>query len=540
MALDPVSRTASNALDTNVQGSSFTPVTTDPYGFNSSELTRTASSSSFTAAAGPNLEVITPNSNIVQNRIVFSTVRGEARPSKTLTLRNTGSETLTISSLSLGDSLEKNNAVAGRVVDHQRAADFKVIDPRTGRAITQPINIAANQSLNLAVQFRPLRKASLTVADSPTHTLNGENYASLTINSNDADGPARVNLAGLNSTTYEGDNEVALAEVVRSFGFTTNIGSEDNKLGVTNTTFGDEVYSPYWVRADASKPVELMPIAVYSSRTTTPHDGVAFRYKNGTRDNFLYGLAGSDNDDNIPGSNDLSGGENQKLLPKILVNGVNKMPTSSDVDFNPNSPFALKRGDGSTDDNLNGAAKTRAWRIYPLKGANGVVVPNTWIASTDIGTNKGRNGDFQDDVYIFKNVRPERATTTSVSSLAASSPDLTFNTTSTSTPTQNTSTQLNRNVAPASIVSEPLSPISNTLKVTTTGVQSNDNTFSSPQDSEASKNTILTKLDGSQLLKQAQLSGTEAIAQDSKVSNVISNPLLKPLTSLPTGQNSIS
>lgn len=538
MALDPVSRTSSNALDTNVQGSSFTPVTTDPYGFNSSELTRTASSS-FTAAAGPNLQVITPNSNIVQNRMVFSTVRGQQdRPSKTLTLRNTGSETLTISSLSLGDSLEKNNAVAGRVVDHQRAADFRVLDPRTGRAITQPINIAANQSLNLAVQFRPQRTASLTVADSPTHTLNGENYASLTINSNDADGPARVNLAGLNAANYESDFEASLAEIVRSFGFTTNIGSEDNKLGVTNTTFGDEVYSPYWVRADASKPVELMPIAVYSSRTTTPHDGVAFRYKNGTKDNFLYGLAGSDNDDNIPGSNDQSGGENQKLLPKILVNGVNKMPTSSDVDFNPNSPFALKRGDGSTDDNQNGAAKTRAWRIYPLKGANGVVVPNTWIASTDIGTNKGRNGDFNDDVYIFKNVRPERSTTTSVSSLAASSPDLTFNTTSTNTPTTSSS-QLNRNATAVPIGSEPLSSMSNTLNLATTNGQSSNNTLTTPLDNQASKDTILIKLDGSQLLKQAFYSG-EAIAQDSKVSNVISNPLLKPLTSLPTGQNSIS
>lgn len=354
MALDPVSRTSSNALDTNIQGSSFTPVTTDPYGFNSSELSRTASSSSFAqiAAAGPNLEVITPNSNIVQNRIVFSTVRGEVRPSKTLTLRNTGSETLTISSLSLGSSLEQNNAVAGRLVDHQRAADFRVLDSRTGRTITQPINLAANQSINLAVQFRPQRKASLTAADSPTHTLNGENYASLTINSNDADGAVKVNLAGLNAASYESDFEASLAEIVRSFGFTTNIGSEDNKLGVTNTKFGDEVYSPYWVRADVSKPVELMPIAVYSSRTTTPHDGVAFRYKNGTKDNFLYGLAGSDNDDNIAGSNDQSGGENQKLLPKILVNGVNKMPTSADVDFNPTSPFALKRGDGSTDDNL--------------------------------------------------------------------------------------------------------------------------------------------------------------------------------------------
>lgn len=545
MALDPVSRTSSNALDTNVQGSSFTPIntTSDPYGFNSSDLNTSASSFTQTAAVGPNLQIITPNSNVVQNRMVFSTVRGQVRPSKTLTLRNTGNETLTISSLRLGDSLEKGNAVTGRLVDHQRAADFKVIDPRTGQPITQPINLAANQSINLPVQFRPQRTASLTVDDSPTHTLNGENYASLTINSNDADGPIKVNLAGLNAANYESDFEASLAEITRSFGFTTDIGSEDNKLGVTNTLFGDEVYSPYWVRADSTKPVELFPIAVYSSRTDTPHDGVSFRYKNATKDNFLYGLAGSLNDDNIAGSNDQSGGENQKLLPKILVNGVNTMPTSSMVDFSPSSPFVLKRGDGSTNDSQNGAAKTRAWRIYPLKGANGVVVPNTWLASTDIGTNVGRNGDFNDVVYIFKNARPEsRTASSSVSSLAASSSDLTFNTTSANTPT-NTSTQLNRNATAAPIVSEPLSSISNTLNLTTTNVQSSNNTLNTPLDNQASKDTILTKLDGSQLLRQAQFYAGEAIAQDSKVSNVISNPLLNSLTaltSLPTGQNSIS
>jgi hypothetical protein len=55
---------------------------------------------------------------------------------------------------------------------------------------------------------------------------------------------------------------------------------------------GDEVYSPYWVRANASAPVELFPIAVYSSPDTIPHDGVEFVPKGSSSGNFLYALPG--------------------------------------------------------------------------------------------------------------------------------------------------------------------------------------------------------------------------------------------------------
>ncbi len=510
MALDPFSPTSSTALDPNVSGASFTPAKTidNPYGFNSIELNKSASSFQI-AAAGANLQVITPNSDIVQNRIVFSTFKEQARLAKNLTLRNTGSEALTITSLSFGDSQEQQNAVAGRLADHQRGADFKFTN-----TVNLPITIAAGGSINLPVQFLPKRVATLTVADSPTHTNNGENYASLTITSNDPDQrTTKVNLAGFNADKVAGDFEASLAEVVRSFGWTTNIGSEDNRLGVSKTLFGDEVYSPYWMRADASKPVELLPIAVYSSPSDEAHDGVSFRAKAGSggRSGFLYSLAGRLQDDDLPGSNDFSGGENQKLIPKILVGGKNTTPTSRNVDFSPTSPFALERGDGSTDDNQNGPAKTRAWRIYPLLNANGVATPNTWIAATDIGTNVGRNGDFQDDVYLFKNARPEsRTLSASATSLVSGSSDLIFNSNKThpstltdqDSQTISTSTQFNKsNSYPPTTSYQPsglnIAPTSiDTPNTNTVGI--NNNTFvnglQSNFDSKVNKATLLTKL----------------------------------------------
>lgn len=497
MALDPFSTNSSTALDSNFQGASFNPVDTaeNPYGFDATTLN--ISSSSQIAAAGPNLQVITPNSDVVQNRMVFSTFNEQARLSKNLTLRNTGNQTLKITGLRFGDSQEKNNAVAGRLADHERGEDFKYTGDST-------FTIAPGQSRNIPIQFLPKRDAKLSRNDSPTHTSNGENYASLTISSNDPDQrTTRVNLAGLNATNVTGDFEPSLAEVVRSFGWTTDVGSEDNLIGVSRTLFGDEVYSPYWMRANTSKPVELFQVAGYSSPSDEAHDGVAFQAKAGTggKSGFLYALAGRLQDDNLPGSNDRSGGENQKLLPKILVNGVNTTPTSRNVDFIPNSPFALKRGDGFTDDNLNGSAKTRAWRIYPLINANGSTVSNTWIATCDIGTNVGRNGDYQDDVYLFKNVKPaSRTSSSSVNSLVSSSPDLVLNSNTTASTPISTSTQLNEGNSYTPTTSyQPsvfnVTPSTGILNANNVGT--NNNTFVSVQttsDSEVGNPTLLTKL----------------------------------------------
>lgn len=476
------------------------------------------------AARNGNLQVVTPNAEIVQNRMVFSTVNEEVRAAKTLTLRNTGSGPLTITKLSFGDSQEKDNAV--RLADHQRAADFRIVNN-----LKQPITLKPNESRNFLVQFAPQRVASKNVSNDPTHIKNGENYASLTITSNDADQPkTTVNLAGINSTDYEGGYEPSLAEIARTFGWTLNVGTEDNILGGSKTLLGDEVYSPYWLRADTTKPVELWQLAEYSQRTDTAHAAVAFEAKPGSKGNsgLLYELAGRLDDDSptgneVLGSNDLSGGENQKLLPKILVNDKSGVPTTDTVSFTPKTAFAL-RGYGSwTDDSKNGPDQVHNWRIFTVRDAKGNVVPNTWLATLDPGldpdTATGKNFDYNDRVYLLKNAKPESATDPSVGGLFPGSPDLVFDFNGTDTHGLTdkdgqkigfTGTQLNKNDFFVTTTRESYDPSRididtsglGTLKVTTTTGSngSNDNTLvnglRTTFDGRASKAKLSTRLVG--------------------------------------------
>lgn len=367
-----------------------------------------------TALTKGKIQVVTPNLDIVPNRMVFSTVNRQERASKTLSISNTGSGPLTITNLSLGNSQQD----AVRVEDQQRGADFKLVN-----APARPFILDPNQSLNLSIKFMPQRVSSLN-RNSPTHTLNGENYALLTITSDDPDQPrTKVDLAGLNSANYEGNKEVSVAEIARTFGWTFDVGTEDNIMGGSKNLLGDEVYSPYWLSANATKPVLLWPLAVFSGRTATPHNSIRFEPKpgSGVSGGLIYEFAGRADDDlpaptdaspglgnKVPGSNNISGGENQKLLPKILVNRINSTPTRNTVDFTPTTAFALNRGGSWTDDSQNPNG-SHNWRIFPVKDSQGNPIANTWFATVDPVYIAGQqnNFDYNDVVYLLVNAKPE-------------------------------------------------------------------------------------------------------------------------------------
>ncbi len=148
-------------------------------------------------------------------------------------------------------------------------------------------------------------------------------------------------------------------------------------MGGSQPLLGDEVSSAYWLRADTTKPVALWPLAVYGGRGDTLHDSISFEAKPGSGGNsgLIYELAGRNNDDSptgteVLGSNNLSGGENQKLLPKIF--GDNDGDMTGKTSHPGSQPWTLPQlrpspltvaGHGRMI--VRTVQQLHNWRIYP-------------------------------------------------------------------------------------------------------------------------------------------------------------------------------
>ena len=361
-------------------------------------------SSSFTTPYKGNLEAFTTDQNVMSDRLMFSTINEASdRPAKTLTLRNGGRGNLQITNITVNNSIESYNG--GRLEDYQRQSDFVIVNPPS-----LPITLAPGQTRQLQVKFAPKRVASNGGTSSVVDIINGENYARLIIAVSGAKFPSKsIALAGINLPEAEGANEPSVQQLARIFGWKIKIGTERQSLTGVKTPIGDEVLSPYFLQNGTSK-VELWPLAVMAGRKNNLHIRVRYEAKSTLGlSGLLYEFAGRNNDDNVPGSNDFTGGENQKILPKIYRSNANQYPVFDTVSFDPNSAFAINADGSWTDDNKNGTGKLHNCRVFPIKDAYGNVTPNIYMLVFDPGNVEGgpKNYDYQDAMFLIKNVRPE-------------------------------------------------------------------------------------------------------------------------------------
>jgi N-acetylneuraminic acid mutarotase len=320
---------------------------------------------SVVGAAGPEIALVSPDAAIGQpGRLIFSTVDEQVRAARSITVRNDGSSTLSISNVSItGGS----------------AGDFKLA---TGQATS--FSVAPSASATVNVVFAP--------------TSSGvENYSTLRITSNDPDeATSDITLAGLDANGYEGNNEPTLTQIEHVLGYTSNLGTTNRTIGKSRLPSGDELISPYWVRADATLPVQLIPVAHYSGRTTEPTGASGWFPINTSTKNQLY---------TFPGGSDISGGQNQRLLPGF----------TGSTSFTPSTAFGLYANNDFSDDAKNGAAKLHDFRAWAALDPTGAPLANSWFIGSDIGHNIDdpvKNYDFQDQVYLLVNATPAWPTAT--------------------------------------------------------------------------------------------------------------------------------
>ncbi len=221
---------------------------------------------------------------------------------------------------------------------------------------------------------------------------------SLTVGSDDPAHPTTsVELGGFWQSVSEGGQEPDVAELAKLFGYTTTVtaaGVALNQNGKVEAS-GDEILSPYWLRADPTQPVSVRQLSAFHTQGNTA--SFFWHAKGSTTTPTLFTHAGV---------------EGQSILPHR--NGSTTLPASGT--FTPTAAFGLKiDGEWSDPTKNNQAADVangcigacghhvRAWAVRDRTGA---IVPNTWLVGMDYS---GINYDYNDNLFLISNMKPETA-----------------------------------------------------------------------------------------------------------------------------------
>lgn len=273
---------------------------------------------------------------------------------------NSGSSTLTISSVTLSNT-----------------TDFKI--NTTGLSGK---TIAPGSSTDIEVQF----------IATGGRIKNG----TLTVNTNDSDeGAYVVKLTGYWQQKSEHDREPTLQEIMQLAGLSTNAGTNaELATGGKVSAVGDEILSPYWLAADPAQSIEVIQLAAWHTHNQ--------------EETFQWFNKGATSGTKLFTHDPLSG---QSVLPYLkgaapaLAAGTFKVGSAT-------QQFGFKIQNEWSDDTKNvqeqsGGGFGHHVRFYPAKDGSGKVIPNTYIMGMDY---LAINYDYEDNVYIIRNVKPASAT----------------------------------------------------------------------------------------------------------------------------------
>jgi hypothetical protein len=219
-------------------------------------------------------------------------------------------------------------------------------------------------------------------------------HGQLEIESNDDINPIKVvNLHSIYQQEIENGSEPTVQQIIEGAGFKTITGfaTSNNQHGYP---IADEVYSPYLVRADASKPVYVRQISAHHGCCNNT-EAIHWQPKSTGANNQVFRHYGKDG---------------QTLLPRKDNLGL------AEGTFNPAEPFSIRIAGDNTDPNRNGyqgtdanGNKYRGCRIWKAINWKGEIIPNAYIISHDY-LGGSSNFDYNDNTYYIENIRPEVGT----------------------------------------------------------------------------------------------------------------------------------
>ncbi len=231
------------------------------------------------------------------------------------------------------------------------------------------------------------KKNKLILAFTPPTDLIGISRARLQVKN--ATGRSIMNLTGLSTKGWEGENEPTLATVAVALGYKINIGWTTLANHSRPELQGDEI--PYQLFHKAGKgKVEIIPVARYS-----PDFELPFGYYIDTAEKpEIHQVGVLAKKGSFP--------EHQCLLPAIASGSNSFDPGNHTFGFYATGPTHTAYSEDVWNMLLYPANAVRATRIYPLKDSTGKLISNSYLLCYE----EAKNGDFNDYVFVVKNISP--------------------------------------------------------------------------------------------------------------------------------------
>jgi N-acetylneuraminic acid mutarotase len=245
-----------------------------------------------------------------------------------------------------------------------------------------PLNISSGTFADLTLQF--------IAPDQSTRVKLLQNI--LTIISNDDKTPAKdLLLAGLWQYKGEGSREPRAQEMINTFGFKTNTGftASDPDDGDPKKPKGDQVVSSYFLRANPDIPITVTQMGAYHGCCRSTERIQWFSKGTSTFTTIVTHIA-------------LDG---QTLLPR---KGTPAIPAENT--FNPTTAFGLRIGSNDHTDTLRNPGRKIGIRAWKAIDGNGRIIPNSYIVSNDYLGSDATNYDYNDNMYLIQNIKPENGT----------------------------------------------------------------------------------------------------------------------------------
>lgn len=312
----------------------------------------------FTTAHDAFAQLKTSGTGVIPSQLSFSAIRGTDSRKNIVVATNDSDQPLVWSVNILGDdakyfSLSPDQSDSGYPLDPEQALEI-------GMLFSPPADF-----IGIATATLQLTSAGQT--------------------------PVELTMHGLSTKGLEGKNEPSLADTLKALGLGTDVGWSTLANHIRPELLGEELEPTLFSKAGVGN-VDIIPIARYSPSFRLP-----FGYYTENRDIHQVGVL-SHQKQPIP--------EHQTLYPKLEEGTTQFDPADQPFGIYTTSPTHDAFSQDVLNRDANKTSKKRhavhACRTYPARDSDGKLIPDAYLFCFE----EAGNGDYQDYVFLVKNIRP--------------------------------------------------------------------------------------------------------------------------------------